>query len=142
MATELHREPWNKGIIVGQKAPLKLKEVWAIRMRLQLAHRARELALFNLAVDSRLRACDLVQLRVRDICHGDRVANRAIVMQQRTHRPVQFEITDPRERRSQRGSRRWAYVQMTGYSQAGTSPRTSRHVSTLESFIVGSWSLA
>jgi len=56
MATNLHREPWNKGIIVGQKAPLKLREVWAIRMRLQLAHRARELALFNLGVDSKLRA--------------------------------------------------------------------------------------
>ena len=83
MATNLHREPWNKGIIVGQKAPLKLREVWAIRMRLQLAHRARELALFNLGVDSKLRACDLLQLRVRDICHGDRVANRAIVMQQK-----------------------------------------------------------
>jgi hypothetical protein len=95
MATGLHREPWNKGIIVGQKAPLKLKEVWAIRMRLQLAHCQRELALFNLGVDSKLRACDLVQLRVRDICHGDRVANRAIVMQQTTHRPVQFEITEP-----------------------------------------------
>lgn len=94
MATDLHREPWNKGIIVGQKAPLKLKEVWAIRMRLQLAHRTRELALFNLGVDSKLRACDLVQLRVRDICHGDRIANRAIVMQQKTHRPVQFEITE------------------------------------------------
>jgi hypothetical protein len=76
MATNLHREPWNKGIIVGQKAPLKLREVWAIRMRLQLAHRARELALFNLGVDSKLRACDLLQLRVRDICHGDRVKTR------------------------------------------------------------------
>jgi integrase len=61
MATDLHREPWNKGIIVGQKAPLKLREVWAIRMRLELAHRARELALFNLGVDSKLRACDLVR---------------------------------------------------------------------------------
>src|SRR5918995_5293198 len=95
MATDLHRQPWNKGIIVGQKAPLKLREVWAIRMRLQLAHRGRELALFNLGVDSKLRACDLVRLRVRDICHGDRVASRAIVMQQKTHRPVQFEITEP-----------------------------------------------
>jgi hypothetical protein len=95
MATDLHREPWNKGIIVGQKAPLKLKEVWAIRMHLQLGHRERELTLFNLGVDSKLRACDLVQLRVRDHCHGDRVANRAIVMQAETHRPVQFEITEP-----------------------------------------------
>lgn len=64
-------------------------------MRLQLAHRIRELALFNLGVDSKLRACDLIQLRVRDICHSNRVGNRAIVMQQKTHRPVQFAITEP-----------------------------------------------
>jgi hypothetical protein len=59
------REPWNKGKLVGQKAPFKLKEIWAIRVRLQLADRQRELALFNLAIDSKLRACDLVKLRVR-----------------------------------------------------------------------------
>lgn len=87
-------EPWNKGKLVGQKAPLRLKEIWAIRVRLQLGNRTRELALFNLAVDSKLRSCDLVKLRVRDITHGDRVATRAIVMQQKTHRPVQFEITE------------------------------------------------
>ena len=88
-------EPLNKGKLVGQKAPLRLKEIWAIRIRLQLGNRARELALFNLAVDSKLRSCDLVKLRVRDITHGDRVAARAIVMQQKTQRPVQFEITEP-----------------------------------------------
>lgn len=88
------REPWNKGKLVGQKAPLRLKDIWAIRVRLQLAERTRELALFNLAVDSKLRSCDLVKLRVRDVMHGDRVASRAIVMQQKTHRPVQFEITE------------------------------------------------
>ena len=87
--------PWNKGKIVGQKAPLKLKDIWAIRIRLQLGHRTRELALFDLGLDSKLRACDLVRLRVRDICHGDRVATRAIVMQQKTAQPVQFEITLP-----------------------------------------------
>jgi integrase len=87
------REPWNKGKLVGQKAPLQLKEIWAIRIRLQLAERTRELALFNLAVDSKLRSCDLVTLRVRDITHGERIAARAIVMQQKTQRPVQFEIT-------------------------------------------------
>ena len=87
--------PWNKGKIVGQKAPLKLKDIWAIRIRLQLGHRTRELALFDLGLDSKLRACDLVRLRVRDICHGDRVSPRAIVMQQKTSRPVQFEITPP-----------------------------------------------
>jgi integrase len=92
--TAPHREPWNKGKLVGQKAPLRLKEIWAIRVRLQLGERARELALFNLAIDSKLRSCDLVKLRVRDVFHGDRIAARAIVMQQKTQRPVQFEITD------------------------------------------------
>jgi len=86
--------PWNKGKLVGQKSPLRLKEIWAIRIRLQLADRLRELALFNVAVDSKLRSCDLVKLRVRDVTRGDRVASRAIVMQQKTQRPVQFEITE------------------------------------------------
>jgi integrase len=89
------KEPWNKGKLVGQKTPLKLKEIWAIRIRLQIASRIRDLALFDLAIDSKLRACDLVKLRVRDVCHGDRVAARAIVMQQKTQRPVQFEISEP-----------------------------------------------
>ena len=89
------KAPWNKGKIVGQKAPLKLKDIWAILIRLQLGHCTRELALFDLGLDSKLRACDLVRLRVRDICHGDRVSPRAIVMQQKTSRPVQFEITQP-----------------------------------------------
>ena len=86
--------PWNKGKLVGQKAPLRLKDIWAIRVRLQLAKRTRELAMFNLAIDSKLRACDLVKLRVSDICHGERISPRAIVMQQKTQRPVQFEITE------------------------------------------------
>lgn len=85
--------PWNKGKLIGQKAPLKAKEVWAIRTHLEMAGRVRDLALFNLGFDSKLRACDLVTLRVRDVCHGDHIANRATVMQQKTQRPVQFEIT-------------------------------------------------
>jgi hypothetical protein len=89
------REPWNKVKLVGQKAPLKLRDIWAIRVRLEMTDRKRELALFNLAIDSKLRGCDLVQLRVRDVAHGDRIAARAIVMQQKTQRPVQFEITEP-----------------------------------------------
>ncbi len=64
--------PWNKGKLLGQKPPLKLKEIWAIRIRLQLDHRARELALFNLAIDSKLRGCDLVGLRVHDVVQGSR----------------------------------------------------------------------
>jgi len=86
-------EPWNKGKLVGQKAPFKPKEVWAIRVRLQMENRARELALFDLGIDSKLRACELVKLRVHDVSHGDRVANRATVLQQKTQRPVQFEIS-------------------------------------------------
>ena len=87
------RVAWNKGKLVGQKAPLKLKDVWAIRIRLQIEKRVRELALLDLGIDSKLRACDLVALRVRDVSHGDRVSARAIVMQRKTQRPVQFEIT-------------------------------------------------
>jgi integrase len=85
--------PWNKGKLIGQKPPLKLKEIWAIRIRLQIAHRIRDLALFNLALDSKLRSCDLVKLRVRDICHGSQILKRTMVMQQKTQQPVQFEIT-------------------------------------------------
>lgn len=88
-------EPWNKGKLVGQKAPLKLKDIWAIRVRLQLAQKIRDLALFNLAIDSKLRACDLVKLRVSDVSHGSQMSSRAMVMQQKTGRPVQFEITQP-----------------------------------------------
>ena len=87
--------PWNKGNLLGQKPPLKLKEIWAIRIRLQLANRTRELALFNLAIDSKLRGCDLVGLRVHDVVQGNRITPRAIVMQKKTQRPVQFEITEP-----------------------------------------------
>src|SRR5450759_559276 len=75
LSIKSHHEPWNKGKLVGQKAPFKLKEIWAIRVRLQVEHRVRELAMFDLGLDSKLRACDLVKLKVRDICHGDRVAS-------------------------------------------------------------------
>lgn len=88
------RPPWNKDKLVGQKRPFKLKEIWAIRTRLQLSRRARDLALFNLGIDSKLRACDLVKLRVRDVANADRTATRANVVQQKTGRPVQFELTD------------------------------------------------
>lgn len=93
-----HVEPRNKGKLVGQKSPFRLRDIWAIRVRLQIQGRARDLALFNLGIDSKLRACDLVKMRVRDICNGDRVAARATVMQQKTERPVQFEITDAAQR--------------------------------------------
>jgi len=86
--------PWNKGKLVGQKLPLKLKEIWAVRVRLQLADNCRELALFNLAIDSKLRSSDLVKIRVSDISKSGVVASRAMVLQQKTSLPVQFEITE------------------------------------------------
>jgi integrase len=89
-----NKAPWNKGKLVGQKPPLKLREIWAIRIHLQIEEKHRELALFNLAIDSKLRACDLLKLRVSDVSHGSRIASRAAVVQQKTRRSVQFEITE------------------------------------------------
>ena len=88
------RELWNKGRLIGQKRPLKPKDVWTIRVRLQLEDRKRDLAMFNLAVDSKLRGCDLVRLKIDDVSAGGRVRDRATVIQKKTGRPVQFEITE------------------------------------------------
>ena len=85
---------WNKGRLVGRKRPFRVRDIWAIRVRLQLAGKVRELALFNLAIDSKLRGCDLVGLKVSDILRDGEVATRATVWQSKTQRPVQFEITD------------------------------------------------
>ena len=95
MESNQHREPWNKGKLVGQKPPLKPKDIWAIRIHLQNAHQVRSLAMFNLAIDSKLRGCDLVNLRVRDVTHGNQIMARAMVTQRKTQRPVQFELTEP-----------------------------------------------
>jgi integrase len=92
--TAPHKAAWNKGKLVGQKTPLKLKEIWAIRIRLELTEKIRDLALFNLAIDSKLRGCDLLSLKVSDVAQGRSIMHRAIVMQRKTHRPVQFEVTD------------------------------------------------
>lgn len=89
----LQSEPWNKGKLVGQKPPLKQEQIWSIRFRLKLDKKTRDLALFNLALDSKLRGCDLVKLLVRDVSRGDEVMARSQVVQQKTKRPVMFEIT-------------------------------------------------
>jgi integrase len=89
-----NRAPWNKGRLIGQKPPLKLKEIWALRVRLQLGRQLRDLALFNLAIDSKLRGCDLIKLRVQDVAQGGRAVSRATILQQKTGRPVKFEITE------------------------------------------------
>jgi len=89
------REPWNKGKLIGQKPPLKLKDIWAIRIHLQNTHQVRDLAMFNLAIDSKLRGCDLVNLRVRDVMHGSQILPRTMIVQRKTQHPVQFELTEP-----------------------------------------------
>ena len=86
--------PWNKGRLVGAKPPLKPNHVWAIRTRLQLNGRTRDLAMFNLAIDSKLRGCDLIALRVEDVAPHGYAAERSTVRQKKTGRPVQFEITE------------------------------------------------
>ena len=77
---------WNKGKLSGQKRPLKLQEIWATRIRLELQGKTRDLALFNLAIDNKLRACDLMSLRVADVAQGYRAQSRARIIQQKTGR--------------------------------------------------------
>ena len=89
------RTPWNAGRLIGQKAPLKPKHVWAIRQQLKTTRRVRDLALLNCALDAKLRACDLVRLRVSDVAPGGALRTRSTVIQQKTGRPVPFEITEP-----------------------------------------------
>ncbi len=132
------KSPWNKGRLVGQKLPLKLKEIWAIRIRLQMDERHRDLALFNLAIDSKLRACDLLKLKVADVSTGDHVASRATVMQQKTGRAVQFEITEQTRRAVSAWIRR-ANLSAPDYLFPSRLHR-SPHLSTRQyARIVGSW---
>jgi len=88
------RIPWNKSRFTGPKPPLKPKQIWSIRARLQMARRTRDLALFDLAIDSKLRGCDLVRVKIRDIALHGSVHGRATVIQSKTGRPVQFELTE------------------------------------------------
>jgi integrase len=85
---------WNRGHVVGQKPPLKPREVWSIRTRLQVSGAERDLALFNLAIDSKLRGCDLVTITVGDVALSGSVRDRAVIVQKKTGRPVQFELTE------------------------------------------------
>jgi integrase len=89
------RKPWNTGRLIGPRPPLKPKHIWAIRQQLKTARRIRDLALFNCAIDAKLRGCDLVRLRVSDVAPGGSLRGRATVIQQKTGRPVPFEITEP-----------------------------------------------
>ena len=88
------RVPWNKGKLTGAKPPLRPKHVWSIRTKLQIEGRARDLAMFNLAIDSKLRGCDVVTIRVEDVAAGGYTADRATVRQKKTGRPVRFELSE------------------------------------------------
>ena len=88
------REPWNKGKLIGSKPPLRPKHVWSIRTKLQIAGRTRDLAMFNLAIDSKLRGCDVVTLRVEDVAPHCHAVDRATVRQKKMGQPVKFELTE------------------------------------------------
>jgi integrase len=91
----LHKQmPWNKGKLTGAKPPLRPKHVWSIRTKLQIKGRIRDLAMFNLAIDSKLRGCDVVAIRVEDVAAGGYTADRATVRQKKTGRPVRFELSE------------------------------------------------
>jgi integrase len=90
----IRRTPWNKGKLIGAKPPLRPKHVWSIRTKLQVEGRTRDLAMFNLAIDSKLRGCDVVALKVDDIAPSGHAVERATVRQKKTGRPVKFELTE------------------------------------------------
>jgi hypothetical protein len=93
-STKARRTPWNKGKLIGAKPPLWPKQVWSIRTRLLIERRTRDLAFFNLAIDCKLRGCDVVALRVEDVAPNCYAVDRAILRQKKTGRPVKFELTD------------------------------------------------
>ena len=132
------RGPWNKGKLVGQKAPFSMQEIWSIRMRLQTIGNLRDLALFNLAVDSKLRACDLLALRVSDVTNGSEVLSRATFRQRKTKRPVRFEITA----RTRKSIEEWIGSAKLGESDClfPSRVRRSPHLSTRQyARIVNDW---
>jgi hypothetical protein len=94
------RVPWNKGKLTGAKPPLRPRLVWSIRTKLQIEGRARDLAMFNLAIDSKLRGCDVVAIKVEDVAASGYTADRATVRQRKTGRPVRFELSEQTRQRS------------------------------------------
>lgn len=133
-----NRIPWNKGRLIGQKSPLSLQDIWSVRMKLRNENRLRDLALFNMALDSKLRACDLLNLRVSDVSNGEEINSRATVLQKKTGRPVQFEITQ----KTRKSTSKWIKkASLTGSDFLFPSRiRTSQHLSTRQySRMLSSW---
>jgi integrase len=89
-----HRSPWNKGKLIGSKPPIRTKNVWSIRTKLQVERRIRDLAMFNLAIDSKLRSCDVVSLKVEDVAPQGVAVDRATIRQRKTGHPVRFELSE------------------------------------------------
>ena len=132
------KKPWNKGKLIGQKHPLSLKQIWSIRHYLKNDERRRDLALFNLAIDSKLRACDLLNLRVCDVSNDCQVGRRATILQQKTQSPVQFEITY----RTRQSIEQWIDTAKLSHTQFlfPSRQQNSQHLSLRQySRIVGSW---
>jgi len=135
------RKPSNKGKLMGQKTPLTPQEIWAIRIKLQNDGRRRDLALFNLAIDSKLRASDLLRIRVADVASNGKAHSRALMSQKKTKRPVRFEITE----RTRISIERWieaADLKSSSYlfrSRLHASPHPSlrRYARMLESWVSG-----
>jgi len=136
---EIHTPQYHrKGKLIGQKPPLKPKEVWSIRMRLQILGKIRDLALFNLAIDSKLRSCDLVALRVSDIAVAGSVRERAVIVQQKTGHPVQFELTE----QTRESVQAWIHLRSLDTSEYLFPSRVHRlpHLSTRQyARIVNQW---
>jgi integrase len=130
--------PWNKGKLVGQKLPFTTQQVWEIRFNLEASKNARDLALFNLAIDSKLRGCDLVSLKVSDVADGAAIKTRGQVVQSKTSKPVQFEICD----KARDSARSWIKAKDLSADDYlfKSRNRASSHISTRQySRIVKSW---
>lgn len=136
--------PWNKGRLSGQKRPLRLQEIWAIRIRLELQRQIRELSLFNLALDNKLRAYDLMALQVCDIVQAVRVQSRALIVQQKAGRPVQFETTAQTRAPSTGGWRRRVYSLLNtsfqvGWTARGTFQEGNMRVLSIDGYLTSGW---
>lgn len=132
--------PWNKDRIIGQKRPLQISHIWGIRIRLELEQKVRDLALFNLGLDSKLRGCDLVKLKVSDVACGRSLLSRIHVVQQKTGCSVQFSSKSPKvlENRYWLGSSKQIYQsQITFLNRGSLVADTSQPGNTIGSFIAG-----
>jgi integrase len=139
--TPHRRVPWNKGKLTGAKPPLRPKHVWSIRTKLQIEGRSRDLAMFNLAIDSKLRGCDVVAIRVEDVAASGYTADRATVRQKKTGRPVRFELSEQTRQAIddylQAANKRPGEFLFTGRRGPETS-MTTRHYARLVSDWIGS----